>query len=389
MKGRGWIVAGAAVLLCVALGLWIFAHLEKGERQIFVGYQGEARYNEFLAAQRLLEKMGSDTKSLWRLPNEEDLKTIDALVLPRRGRRLSPGQTQSLLAWVERGGLLLAEGAWAEEGEGLESQDPLFAAFGVRKRFPDVKDTPKAPSEAQDEEEEPSQKKPKIQVSVGGQNYQLELSAWAVLEHGETPAAAEIRNRLGTQVLVFKRGKGQAVLMTSLGFLANDEIAAADHAPFLVGLAEGYERVAIVVREEAPSLLAWLKQYAQFPLMALALLTGLTIWWGLPRFGPRIPDPSLHRRSLLEHLAACGRFQWRHRDGRSLLKAAREAMMARLQRVHPAWAALPPDQLCARLATFSGLSEARIFQALRYDTATQARDFIDAIQTLDFIRKKL
>lgn len=391
MKGRGWIIAAVALLLGAALGLWIYAHLEKGERQIWVGYQGEARYNDFLAAQRLLEKMGSNTKSLWRVPTEEDLKTIDALVLPRRGRRLSPGQTQSLLAWVDRGGMLLAEGAWSEEGDGLSSQDPLFAAFGVRKRYniPEKKDVAPAPEEPQDDEEKTPEKKPHVLVSVGGQTYRLELSTWATLEHSGTAAAADIRNALGTQALVFKRGKGQAVLMTSLAFLSNDEITAGDHAPFLVGLAGGYDRVAIVVREEAPSLLAWLKEHARLPLLVLALLTSLAIWWGLPRFGPRIPDPSPHRRSLLEHLAACGRFQWRHRDGRSLLKAAREAMMARLQRVHPAWAALPPDQLCARLATFSGLSETRIFHALRYDTAPQSRDFIDAIQTLDFIRKKL
>lgn len=393
MSARGWLIALGVVLLGAAVGLFIFANMEKGERQIWVGYQGEARYNDFLAAQRMLVGMGNQAESLWHLPTEADLKDAKALIMPRRGRRLSPGQMEAVLDWVEKGGVLLAEGAWAEEGDGASSQDPLFAAFGARLRYrvPSHDDIAKPAPEDDDEPafSNEAQKHPRVYVRVGDVSYALEVGSWYVLEAKGSAPSFSVSDSTGVKALVFNKGKGQAILLTSLSFLSNDRIADADHGPFLAAIAKGSKKVIIVVREEAPSLLAWLKTYARFPLAVLAVLTLLSIWRGFPRFGPKIPDVSLHRRSLLEHLAACGRFQWRHRDGRSLLKASREAMMTRLRRAHPAWAALPPDQLCAKLATFTGLPEPRIFQALRYDTQTQARDFFDAIQLLDLIRKKL
>lgn len=391
MKGRFAVVTLLVLLVGGAVGAWIFSNMERGTRTIQVGYQGEARFNDFLAAQRMLEKRGSKVQSLWRSPTEAQLQELDALVLPRRRRQLSPGQVQALVAFVERGGKIVAEGSWVSPGEEVANQDPLFEAFGVRKVWSAGRDEPDHGGENKAPQDPP--KPPLLKVFVDQVPYDLEYDTHTLLEaRGEEPAAS-IDDDHGDRLLVFRRGEGEAVgeaiLLNSLDFLNNWSIGKADHGPFLAKLLEGRARVAIQVEEDAPSLLAWLKAHAALPLLILGLLIVLALWSGLPRFGPLMAEPSEHRRSLLEHLAACGRFQWRHRDGKSLLRASREATLARLQRVHPAWAALPPDQMCQRLAVFAGLPEPQVFQAIRYEAQTDARSFLLALQTLDLIRKKL
>jgi len=58
-------------ILLAAAGLvtWaLWGRLEWKEQDVWVGYSGEARVNDFLAAQRLLERMGQRTSSIRGLP---------------------------------------------------------------------------------------------------------------------------------------------------------------------------------------------------------------------------------------------------------------------------------------------------------------------------------
>jgi hypothetical protein len=72
-----------------------------------------------------------------------------------------------------------------------------------------------------------------------------------------------------------------------------------------------------------------------------------------------------------------------------LLRATREATLSRIHCVHPGWGHLDPPEFHARLAQISDLDELRIARAMLSERFTDAKDFTEAIQTLDFIRKKL
>lgn len=385
------LLLGCALL--AGLGLLLAANLEWGEKRVWVGWQGEARSNPYLAAKRFLDGADRATDCVQGLPLAE-LTGADhgLLILPSRALRLSPGQAAALAAFVERGGVLLAEGAWFEAADTSATQDPLFAAFGARlvasTWWERLKDRP--PQEIQAFQEAHRT----LPVRLGGPAsppLQVRFGRGGMLEDRDGRAQAAFGDEAGLKALRVRHGQGWAVLFADMDWLRNDAIGEHDHAALLealAGLADpGRRRAALVIREAPPSLPAWLLERAPAALGLLAVLVVLALWRAAPRFGPMLPDPAEGRRSLLEHLQACGRFQWRLQEGRVLLQAARQAALAHLARVHPGWAALAPDALCRRIAEHTGLAEERVFRALRYERVADPHGFTEALQTLDLIRK--
>jgi hypothetical protein len=388
---RPLILVGMA-LAVAGLLTWVFwGKLEWSEREVWVGYSGEARVNDFLASQRLLERLGQRTSSLRGLPiGRQRPGRNDVLLLPRRQVRLTPGQAEALLEWVKQGGLLVAEGLTEESREAAETQDPLFRALGARLVW-----RPERPTEQQGPGSDPKtfdEANRNVEVRLDGRSYAVRLGAWRELLDLGGKAVHSARNASGIKLLQYDLGQGRVFLCTELACFANGSLAEEDHADFLAALVLGWgpgNRTWIVYREEAPGLWRWLQENAWRTMAALALLVTAGLWSAAAGFGPRIPDPSETRRSLLEHLTACGRFQWTQRDGVSLLKATREATLSRIHRAHPGWGHLDPQELCLRLTEFSGLGEDRIARALHKNSVKDPREFTEAIQTLDLIRKQL
>lgn len=391
MKGRIAFVVALAALASLLLGgaAWALRdRFEWREEDRWVGYSGEARTNDFLAAQRLLQRAGRPARAFRGIPAGRQLPPpSDVLLIPRRTVRLSPGQAAELKAWIERGGLLITEGLGVEEAAAEETRDTLFAALGARMvPAPPEPEPQAAPGGGSDPTEGV------LEFRVNEEGVRVAFGTGAVLLDLQGAASGEAGDAAGARVLELPHGQGSAILFTSLACLTNGNLANHDHADLLLALMRHRDAAAttwIVTHEHAPSLWAFLKQKAWRVLAALAALSLLGFWAAAPRFGPPIPEPEPSRRSLLEHLAATGRFLWRHRDGQRLLRATREALFHRLHRVHPGWASLPPDELCQRLAAHTGLPEPDVFHALRYDRHPDPRDFTRAIRTLDHMRTQL
>jgi hypothetical protein len=383
-------------LAAAGLLVWaLWGKLEWSERDVWVGYSGEARFNDFLAGQRLLERMGQRASSLRGLPLGSQLPgRNDVILLPRRQTRLTPGQAETVIEWVKRGGLLITEGLTPESRDAPETQDPLFRAVGARMVWRPERPSAGGADTAKHQTDLKSfdEANRNVRVEIDGRSYQVRLGAWEELLDLNGKATRSAQNSSGIKLLQYDLGQGRVILCTELSCLANGNLAEEDHAGFLSAMALDWgpqNRVWIVYREEPPSLWRWLRDHAWMVMTALLPLVGVGLWSAASRFGPRIPDPHEGRRSLLEHLRACGRFQWAQRDGVSLLRSAREATLSRLHRVHPGWGHLAFQELCTQLSAFSGLHEERIARALRKETLRDPREFTEVIQTLDLIRKKL
>jgi len=357
MRVRGVLLI-LAVVLAALLGWLVHSHFYWTREDAWVGYQGEALDNDFLAAQRLLQATGHPAASIPGLPAPLP-PPGDMIILPRRRRAMAPAEAARLTDWVAAGGLLLAAGA--EQGS-AEGGDGLFGRLGARLT--------------------PAEQVPAtVTFAAAGAPLRLDMGA---------------RDRIlasGAETAILERdlGKGQAVLCADLLCLRNDRIQALDHADFLCALAARRPggHVWIVTREVATTAWSWLWANAWPVLAALAALCLASLWAAAPRFGPLLPDPDPARRSFLEHLDACGRYQWRAAGGRPLLAAARDAFQKRLAQVHPGWAGLEPDPLCLRLAQRTGLPPERIQRALHLPAPRHASGFLEAIQTLQFLGKHL
>lgn len=367
-RGR-WATAGVALLVGL-LAIWMFSSMERVQERVWIGYRGEARDNPWLAAERLLERMGRPSARARSVPQLKALPADGMLVLPRRVSSIDRVEQLRLLEWVEGGGHLVLE------AESPGQSDPILEAAEVGRRAVTTaprKSSPKPPPPPpQSKETEgggggggsaeaaatPKRPEGTVVARLPGAKAALtvQMPLWRTLE----PKAAlfTLADGDATWMVHLQRGAGRVTVLTELGFAQNGSIGQHDHAEFLwqlASLSPGRGAVTFFHSPAKLSLLDWLLQHAAAALGAAAALLALWLWRVVPRFGPIAPDPEPARKRLLDHLRASGRFQWAAGGGPVLAEAAREAALRALQRAQPDFAALNPAEREARLAAQFGL----------------------------------
>jgi hypothetical protein len=361
----------AALLAVLVLGgaWWFFTNFERVPTREWVGYQGEARRNSYLAAERLLARLGLAVRHV-KTPGElRELPPNGTLILPDRRDALAPDERRRLLAWVDAGGHLIVE------DEDHRRPDPVLDALGV-KRKPGPKAAPEAAIE--------------VRLPHAPAPLSVRMHARQTLEVPQ--AEVMVRGKSVTHLVHFRRGRGQVTVLNDFGFMRNPAIGAVDHAEFLWQLTRfqpGTAAVLVFDNPEKLSLARWLADHAWAAVAAAALLLALWLWSIAPRFGPLAPDPEPVRRRLLDHLRASGRFQWSVGDGAALAESAREAALRRVARAQADFAGLAEREREARLAAAFGLDPAEARRVLRPARDLAIPQFVAAMRVFQRIHERL
>ncbi len=381
---------GALVLTAVALiGMWIYHNGEFYEEEVDIGLRGEAARNPLLAAGRLMERSGATVHFAPVYTRPPPAGTT--LVWPTPRRTLSDNRAQALLDWVDAGGHLVVV-SWTlwEDDE----TDPLLDHLGVEQYLNDYDDSDAgdedAPVEAQDGATDPADGLPVAMPAREGV-LRVAFDPDYRLEDGYDEADWALADRNGIHALRYRWGEGRITALSDHEFMLNDDIGKADHAALTVRLLEPAQERTIwfVYGDDVPSLWHWLTTHAWPVLVAAAVLLAAWLWSTSRRLGPLIPQPPATRRSMVEHVAASGRFLWRRHGSATLHHAAVDAFLRQLQRRHPQWSGLDGTALAAQVAAVTGLPAEHIGQAL--DTAPvrgEAR-FAHDIQLIETLRKRL
>ena len=124
---RDRLYIGIAVALVLASGIWFALSFERVNEREYVGLQGEARRNPYLAAGRMLERMGVRVVFERERIEPARLPQHAVLLLPRERFALGGEGLQALLRWVENGGHLIVE------AEPPKNPDPLLALLRVER----------------------------------------------------------------------------------------------------------------------------------------------------------------------------------------------------------------------------------------------------------------
>ena len=357
--------AQVAILLAAlaTLGLvWFLNNFDYVSERGYVGPQGEARRNRFLAAERLLARMGTKVRHVKTIPELRELPPNGTLILPDRREALTPDTRARVLKWVEDGGHLIVE------DESASIPDPVLDALEVTRTEvkpaatrgpPGAKETPGTKGPAQ---------RPLVQANLPHAPNPMRVDMHSMQTLDAPFATVKVESRNATHLVHFPRGRGQVTVLNDLDFLRNRAIGRNDHAEFLWQIVRFQPDTAAVFVFDHPqklSLWRWLTANAWAVLAGGALLLAAWLWRIGSRFGPVAPDPEPGRRRLLDHLRASGRFQWARGGATVLVEAAREAALRRVARVHPDFAALGPPEQEARLVALFGIrgDEARLVVA--------------------------
>ena len=375
--------------VAVNVGIWFFTNMEHYDEKINTGPAAEARQNSLLAAERLLRGLGEIDESAVNLDSVRGrLGAHDVLVLPWRGKGVSSEINRQLLAWVHVGGnlIVVAEPDWldddgldnaASESNAVTGYDPLLTPLGVSGR--------RLSASSCGAEKTLSVTLPDgVSLTLANDRFNDTLRSGSV-----TPWFAD---KSGVHLLGFHYGKGALVVLNDADILQNSALDKNDHGELLWRLTRllgAPGKVWLVFSGRAPSLWSLLCGYWWQPMFACAALALLIVWRSAARFGPMLPARASDRRSLLEHIDACGRWYWQRRQHAQLLDHCRTALKQRLATRHPLLAHLAPDALVRELAALSGLPEAQIETALTADTGKQQSKFVTIVSTLQILRNTL
>ena len=385
----------ALVALLGAAALFFATSCEKRTFELPTGYHGEAARNNYLAAERLLERMGMPAKSfadpsaLAKLPS-----TKGTIIVPTRRHTLGARTSQHLLDWVEQGGNLVVV-TWSLWDDSRREPDPILDPLGVHQ-FMNDDDDGKAAEPEKEPEQEPDEpvvgtldfpdRDTPLQARFDPRFY-FELD-----ESEEGKVLLEMGDENGTHLLTLRHGKGLVTALTDDYFLANATIHELDHAELVYRMTRlGGHRGPIwfVYGDAFPSPFGLLLRYGWMVLAAAAVWLVLWLWSASRRFGPIAPDPTPARRELMEHGRAAGRLQWRRGGAAALLAATREALFARARARHPAFESLTPAEQAAHLATRSGLAPERIAEALAFQGSPDPGRFAGDVAVLEKLRRSL
>jgi hypothetical protein len=386
-----------AIGAIVALGLllaafWAYRNVELYEREVEIGQTAEVRANPYFALVRFIEGYGAavGTFPVYSRPPPPGA----TLYFPAERAALSDRQNAELRAFAESGGhlIVVARTLWEERDK---TPDPLLDPLGAGQFEHEPPPSPKSqPMQCPAPEDQASWWKPEarpVSLPDGSGTLMLRFDPRFLVKEMTGPALWRLADDFGTHALNYRVGKGAITVLTDDLLLYNDQIGKDDHAAFAAWLlAPRPGAVVWIVRDhEAPPLWDWVYRHAGPALFASGVALAVWLWGRTRRFGPIAPDPLPERRSLVEHIAASGRFLWQHGLSATLVSATVLALRQRVRARHPHWAGLPQAELAPRLAAFTGLPETRIARALSARAAISGERFAHDIETLESLRRTL
>ena len=405
-----WVNYGIVAAILVLLGglLYLISNqFERVKTTINLGYSLEAMQNRYLAAQKYLERQSipSDTAvdiaTVW-----DQLQHNDALLI--LNTRLVPEPYhEKLMDWVADGGHLVvtAQNYWSEDD--AASGDSFLDQLGVEMYDVIEKEVDAlgqsagealqeimSETESETGEEQiteaaqcdvygysrltlvnyDQQRRPPLQIQFGSFAHLYDASGNALTPDIYYP----------NQILQYPIGQGMITTLTNHEMWANSNIGWYDHAYFLWLLVQDAEKVWFIFDRDSDSLLSLINKHLLEPFVAGLLLLALWLWYRAKRFGPIRPEPQLARRSLMEHLLASARFNWRHQQIQPMVQKQREDIKQLFMRRHGNHH--QEDFIITTLAKSSDLTPEQIRWALLAQVPEREQEFTQLIRLLQRLR---
>ncbi len=381
---RPTLVTLVSLLIFAALVAWFLATYEREEVEVYEGYQGEARWNPWLAAEMLLNRLGIESDTRESLQPTEWLPPATDTLIVRANPTISVGdELDALYSWVQASGGHLVLLPPAEESADV---DLLLSLFGLG--FEEVESDTDADYDAESAAEEDDAEDDDAYdylVALGMTRYRVTNT----LDEG---AATTLEDEKGNIAVRVADGNGFVTAIASERYFTNTMLEDADHARLLLDVVAGYVdpgKVWFVFQSDFPPLWLVIWQAAPYLVVTLAAALLLWLWAALPRFGPKVDPDDEDRRSINEHVSAAGSFAWRHEGSQALADSVVRALLHEAERRHPGIGRLPVEKQAESLAHLTGLDAQTILDGLVGAGDNRPRDFTDNIQLLQTIRKAL
>jgi len=373
-------VALLLVLAATAFAAWFFTTHEKRVSHEFTGYRGEARINDYLAADLLLNELGVEAESLSSLTPSEWLPESSDTIVSRLSMSIAVGPERNLLTnWIADGGHLVLLPPQQQSGVA----DEFLNELGFRLVTVEDEDRENQNARLGDEE-----------IAADSHEYLIDLddTGFRIETPGDYTLGAYLSDDLGIVAARRSWVDGYVTVVASASYFTNFSIDASSHARLLMDTVAGFVepgKVWFIYDASYPSLWQVIWANAPYVVIGLAIVLILWLWSIMPVFGPAIRPDSAVRRSIIEHVKAAGRFVWRNHGAKALADSSTAAVMHEAEYKHPGIRRLSAQDQARQIAKMTGLTAQEILDVLVTHNAPRHREFTHNMQALQRIRKQL
>ncbi|WP_346838056.1 DUF4350 domain-containing protein [Microbulbifer sp. SAOS-129_SWC] len=448
MRAKPLLTTAVAALLCAAAVALFLRYFERYSEEADRGWGDAARRDPYLAAELFLTAAGHHSRRADNLAVLDSLDTDTTLFIASSTQVYNADKASALLDWVERGGHAIVVAADRGENERDWLLDPLGTTVvtgstdfygnnplqqllgGNAKDYEDKKaseilrehnrklreasgdgeergaqgdsnkDSAKGDADAPPRDPDVDDAHLALLGDNSGTQYRVYFNPLHLLWH---PALAESDARsaeggdpvswaridsedAGVPLLQFERGDGLLTLLADAGLWRSERIGQFDNAYLLSELAADGD-VVLLTQPRFDALPVLARRYASEFFLAggLALIAWLLL--RTQRFGPRAAEPQTARRSLLEHIAACGHYYWRSNRAERLLCGYRTRLLRRLGGDNAS--AGVRRRLCVELNARTPLTESQIAACLWGDPPRDEDTFTEQMRNLQQIEAAL
>jgi hypothetical protein len=308
------------------------------------------------------------SQDLARVPDRATLIALgsceDAAV-----RALSRYEREDLVAWVERGGLLVVAGArnYLPRALGVGFEDDRRCkqreeeSAAAREPFTDADELLAALSDIQPAADSDADRAV-LAVPLGAALKGLPLVSFqkpanlvsdAELRFESLLVAPDVEAPLRPLALTYTRGRGRVIVLSAANMFQNAELIEAEGAPLVARLLRAYAPGSLLIFDEyhlglgeRRSLMQYLRQVGIYPLLAQLLLgAGIALWragarLGAPRGASEPEDPAVHAGVV----SALGRMYARTADRRGAVRVIARGALLRIAE-HYALGSMPATAL--------------------------------------------
>lgn len=379
------IVRVVLVGLLIALCAWLFTATEWVDTNVDAKPEGEALTNELYATQQLVRALGGTVvkrQGLEELPPTEATVVITSL----RWTAIVE-QDARLHQWVEQGGHLLIPAYMLEQEE---FDDWLPIGFKSKKNGPserwasgalvngsachDVLEMAKTLADAE-------------LATETGRTWRLCSFKSSALQSSE-PAVWALEGPYGPEALRVAMGRGTVTVLGPSDIALRRNVLHGDNAPALFAAMNLSPKAQVwfVADEKHLSFMLWLWAHAWQALALSALALAAALWRASARFGPRVANAGVGRRSVAEQVRGTAQFL-RKSGGDALYLAQARALDDMAARYIPLYrsmdAAARAQAICQRTTVDSTALARAMSRTLRRTPA----DLQAALQLLEAARR--
>jgi len=358
------------VLITVIIITFLLKFLVKEVYTEYSSPKGEAKTNNYLAAEHFLKYYKINIKSINILTKSFDYPDSSeaAIIISSHKIYQNTALMVELFNWVEGGGKLILSGYSNIQSD---KSIQLFPGKDISlKRSESTVDT-------------------ELQITLFDEHYYLDLYHFSILE-STYPVSWLIEDEHGIHAAAYEIGKGSLVLFNDLYLFNNANIGNKDHAKLLLAIMHdlSISELIHILRAENKSLLNLLSDYPLQLVIFLSVIF-LFLWqrWGY--FGP-VRDYLINdKRAFLDHLKSSGLYLWKQGDKNVLSKELHDDFVSVIINVFPEWNDKTEDERISCLSSHTGISENIVKQTVNYKGDSNKSSFLTLSRNITLIRNKL